>query len=371
MSHELGTAETRSHRAHERAMRRRRTALVTVGLLVTAAAFVVGGVLAYEGFSAKGGTSANAAPGQSSSASGSVAPSNEASAGMAEVPELVGMSLDQATTLVQAAGFLVHVTEEGSATGAPGRTVAKQQPAPGTVVPTSTTVDITVPPLLSSKTSATRGGSSGAGFVVVIDPGHQSHADDSVEPIGPGSGEMKPKITGGATGVATGVCEYELNLQLANNLKDRLEAAGVRVVLTRNTNDVNVSNSQRAAIANGAKANLFIRIHADSSTDPSVTGVSTLYPASNAWTKPMAAGSRRAALLVQKSTVSATGAADRGAVERSDLAGFNWSKVPSVLVEAGFLSNPVEDRLLTSPHYQDQLASGMADGVLAFLRAGS
>jgi len=50
-----------------------------------------------------------------------------------------------------------------------------------------------------------------------------------------------------------------------------------------------------------------------------------------------------------------------------DLSGFNWSTVPTVLVECGFLSNPVEDRLLASPHYQDKLATGIADGVMAYL----
>jgi len=58
---------------------------------------------------------------------------------------------------------------------------------------------------------------------------------------------------------------------------------------------------------------------------------------------------------------------NRGAIQRSDLSGFNWAKVPSVLVEAGFLSNPAEDRLLATTAYQDKVAEGMAQGVKAYL----
>jgi N-acetylmuramoyl-L-alanine amidase len=369
-----GALDTRTQRSHERAMRSRRLLLIAAGLVVAGALLVAGGVFAYKGFSAsKAGTARTASVG-SASTSSAVQPSTVASAGMAEVPSLVGMGLDQANTVLQAAGFIAHVSEEGTAVAAAQRRVSKQQPDAGTVAPTSTTVEIVVPPLLAAPTSKSgkASGKSGAGrgYVVVIDPGHQSHADSTVEPIGPGSKVMKPKVTGGATGVATGIAEYELNLQLANNLKDKLEADGVKVVLTRTTNDVNVSNSERAAIANAAKANLFIRIHADGSTDPSVAGISTLHPSANPWTKPIVAQSKKAALLVQKSVVTATGATDRGAVQRSDLAGFNWSKVPSVLVETGFLSNAVEDRLLTSSHYQDQVASGIAAGVMAYLTGG-
>lgn len=165
----------------------------------------------------------------------------------------------------------------------------------------------------------------------------------------------------------TRIPEYELTLQIAMNLKTRLEARGVKVVMTRTTNDVNLSNSERAAIANKANADLFMRIHCDGSPERSTAGLSTLYPAVNAWTKPISAPSKRAANVVQSSAVSSTGAVDRGIVGRADLSGFNYSKVPAVLIECGFVSNPVEDRLLASPHYQDKVADGIASGVMAFL----
>ena len=56
---------------------------------------------------------------------------------------------------------------------------------------------------------------------------------------------------------------------------------------------------------------------------------------------------------------------------REDITGFNWAKVPSVLVETGFLTNPAEDRRLQTTAYQERIARGIADGVMAYLREGS
>jgi N-acetylmuramoyl-L-alanine amidase len=83
--------------------------------------------------------------------------------------------------------------------------------------------------------------------------------------------------------------------------------------------------------------------------------------------KSFAATSRKAAGLVQRGAVGQTGAVDRGTVARGDLSGFNYATVPSVLVECGFLSNPVEDQLLSSPNYQDKVAEGITQGVISYL----
>ena len=90
-----------------------------------------------------------------------------------------------------------------------------------------------------------------------------------------------------------------------------------------------------------------VRIHADGSTDPSQHGVTTLVPAwHRGWTDDIYEPSLAAGRAIQKSVVTATGAADRGILRRSDLTGFNWANVPAVLVETGFLSNPTEARRL-------------------------
>jgi N-acetylmuramoyl-L-alanine amidase len=70
---------------------------------------------------------------------------------------------------------------------------------------------------------------------------------------------------------------------------------------------------------------------------------------------------------MEKAVVRATGAADHGIVQRSDLTGFNWADVPVVLVEAGFLSNPTEQRRLKTGAYQQRVARGLTRGVAAFV----
>ena len=105
---------------------------------------------------------------------------------------------------------------------------------------------------------------------IVIDPGHQAKGDSSKEPIGPGASETKAKVTTGATGIYTKQKESELALKVALLLEKELKQEGYNVIMTRKTNNINISNSQRAKIANNAKADAFIRIHADSYDDSKV-----------------------------------------------------------------------------------------------------
>lgn len=105
---------------------------------------------------------------------------------------------------------------------------------------------------------------------VVIDPGHQTKGDSTKEPIGPGATEMKAKVTTGATGTFTKQKESELVLKVSLLLEKELKNEGYNVIMTRTTNNVNISNSQRAKMANDAAADAFVRIHADSYNDASI-----------------------------------------------------------------------------------------------------
>ncbi|WP_286679160.1 N-acetylmuramoyl-L-alanine amidase, partial [Candidatus Aquicultor secundus] len=207
-----------------------------------------------------------------------------------------------------------------------------------------------------------------AGKVVVIDPGHQSKADLSREPIGPGAAETKEKTAGGSSGVKSRTPEYKITLAISKLLKAKLEANGIKVIMTRTTNNVNLGNIKRAEIANKAHADLFVRIHTDGSANIKVNGVSTLYPAFNKWAAPIYKESLKAAQIVQKDVIATTNHKNNGTVARGDLTGFNWSKVPTILVETGFLSNPEEDTLLNSPSYRQLLADGISNGIIEYLQ---
>jgi N-acetylmuramoyl-L-alanine amidase len=217
--------------------------------------------------------------------------------------------------------------------------------------------------------SATAAAGAAPSAVVVLDPGHDLYANTKTEPIGPGSSTRKILDGGGTHGVVTGSREADLNLAVALRLRTLLERAGVRVVMTRTaTAATSMGNIAQARIANDAHAGLFLRIHADGSPDPRAAGTHTLYPALHAgWTDDVYAASRRAARIVQMQLVRALGFPDRGLQQRADFTGFNWSNVPVILVEMGFMTNPTEDRLLATAAYRLRAAVGLCRGTLQFL----
>lgn len=207
------------------------------------------------------------------------------------------------------------------------------------------------------------------GKVIVIDPGHQKKGDNSKEPIGPGATEMKAKVTTGATGVSTKQLESELNLSVGMLLKTELEKRGYTVIMTRTSQNINISNSQRAKIANDADADAFIRIHADSYTSPSAVGMSALCQTSkNKYNGNLASASYNLSKLVLDNMQKETGAKSRGVTRTDTMSGINWATVPTTIIEMGFLSNPEEDKLLASKDYQQKIVTGMANGIDEFLK---
>ena len=116
-------------------------------------------------------------------------------------------------------------------------------------------------------------------ILICIDPGHQEKGDSNSEPVAPGSYVKKARVSSGATGVATKKPEYILNLEASTVLKHILEDKGYKVIMTRESHDVNISNSERAIFANNNKADMVVRVHADSLNDSGKTGASILIPA--------------------------------------------------------------------------------------------
>ena len=201
------------------------------------------------------------------------------------------------------------------------------------------------------------------------DPGHDERANLATEPIGPGSTTRKIKDGGGTRGAVTGIREADLVLDVSLRLRTLLRRAGVSVVMTRTrTAGASMGNVARARMANRAGAALFLRVHADGHANRSVRGTHTLAPAPRrGWTDDVYDASRRAATVLQPELVRSLGFPDRGIGERSDFTGFNWADVPVVLVELGFMTNPVEDRLLARTGVRDRAALGLCRGTLRFL----
>ncbi|MDQ2982901.1 MAG: N-acetylmuramoyl-L-alanine amidase [Actinomycetota bacterium] len=202
--------------------------------------------------------------------------------------------------------------------------------------------------------------------LVCLDPGHGTPpaVGRQTEPIGPGSRTMKIKDGGGAPGEAVIV------LGIARKTRVLLRRRGYRVAMTRTASVFrygNGGNIARAQFCNRRHAALMLRIHADGSTNTASHGFSTLYPAYHrGWTDDIAVSSLVAARAVERAALRATGAADRGLVQRGDLTGFNWADVPAILVETGFVSNSAERRKLQTASYQWKIARGLTAGTAAF-----
>ncbi|OTZ63484.1 N-acetylmuramoyl-L-alanine amidase [Bacillus thuringiensis serovar kyushuensis] len=207
-------------------------------------------------------------------------------------------------------------------------------------------------------------------FLVVIDPGHQQKANLNLEPIGPGATTQKYKVTDGTTGVVTKKREAVLVLEMAFLLKEKLEEKGIQVLMTRTSQDVDISNKERATFANNHKANLFLRLHADDSENPNQSGFAVLTPAEGSpYTKEIYAESLQISQTIVNKMRENQQVKVNGIKFRDDLSGFNWSKVPGVLLELGFMSNYEEDKKLSDPQYVNSLLQSVTDSVDAYRKS--
>ena len=201
--------------------------------------------------------------------------------------------------------------------------------------------------------------------VIAIDPGHQGKLNLEQEPIGPGAKETKAKVTAGATGVSSGSTEAELVLAIGLKLQKALEEAGYEVVMTRTSQDVDLSNKDRAEIANEAEADAFIRLHLNSVNDQSVRGALTVAPSKkNPYLdEDTITESRSLSKIILKEFCKETKLRNRGVTYSDTMSGINWCEVPVCIIEMGFLSNPDEDKLLNKEDFQDQCVVGMVKGI--------
>ncbi len=185
------------------------------------------------------------------------------------------------------------------------------------------------------------------GRTFVVDPGHGTHY--------PGGAPLNV----GAVG-PHGVGEAVVTLAVAEDLAALLRAQGARAVLTRTVarpyrtgTVLRLDNRARAALANRLGATAFVAIHADASTSPSASGTSVFWLRPNS--EPLARAMRRAL---------ATLGMGEAAYRARDLAVTNEARVPAVLVELGFVSNPEQERALATPAYQHRAAKALDAALL-------
>ena len=156
--------------------------------------------------------------------------------------------------------------------------------------------------------------------------------------------------------------EKDLNLAVARLLKAELEHRGLRVVMTRET-DMPLSLRDRVRIADNTKSRLFISVHHDAATNREARGYS-VYAPRNCSNYP--GESVVLAADVQRELLKLPQVLDRGV----NFADFRvlYSDMPAVLVELGFISNPVEELMIGAPSRQKIEAAAIAEGVTKYLR---
>lgn len=206
-------------------------------------------------------------------------------------------------------------------------------------------------------------------ILISIDPGHQSEKVDmsAQEPVAPSSGETKAKATGGTKGRFTGVPEYQLNLDISLKLRDALTELGYKVIMTREDNETAISNKERAELANDSGADISIRIHANGSEDSSTNGALAMVGSkTNPDVGILYDDSYKLASLVLDEYCKSTGMASQGVVTTDTMTGINWSKVPVMILEMGFMTNQQDDTNMQDPDYQTKMVQGIVKGIEAY-----
>ena len=204
---------------------------------------------------------------------------------------------------------------------------------------------------------------------IMIDPGNQTNPNVTPEEIGPGSETTKQGCSTGNTGSTLGTKEYELNLIYANELKDELEKRGYEVTLTREENNVDLSNKSRALLANESDATTLIRIQTNFSTNSELSGLMavTMTPDSP-YNSDLYADSNMLATRLLQGTTTTTGAINNGIFESNDFTFVNWSDIPVVVMKIGYLSNKGDEENLNNKDYRRLVIKGLADGLDLFYK---
>ncbi len=169
--------------------------------------------------------------------------------------------------------------------------------------------------------------------------------------IDPGHGGADPGAVNGK------YHEADAALAIALIIGDTLKNWGYQVVYTR-TENTTLKLSDRTNTANNAGADLFVSIHLNSFSDATANGIETLVHGNAA---PLA---KELAKTVQEALCGATGWKDRGVQVRNDLYVLKHTRMPAILVETGFISNPEEcAKLFDTENWQKMIALQIANAI--------
>lgn len=205
-------------------------------------------------------------------------------------------------------------------------------------------------------------------IMVAIDASHQGTDADLTEeePVGPGSETMIKGFSEGISGTATGLEENELNLEVAAKLKDILEERGYEVFMTREDADTQLSEVERAELVNASDAQILISLHANGGDDSIERGACAQAPSyENPYITDTDLVKKSNALgdIVLQAYCDKTGLTDKGLYNIDSRAQINWSKIPVIVLEMGFMSNTEDDTYMAEDTNQQKMAEGIADGI--------
>lgn len=220
----------------------------------------------------------------------------------------------------------------------PSQPMPTPMPATSSSVPKKE-ISLVLPPVIKKKGSSNQ-------WVIVIDPGHGG------EDFGTHSlGKLKYH-------------EKYLNLTTAEMLKSFLEGYGYKVVLTRK-DDTFIPLEERAEFANNLNTKLFVSVHYNSAPNPDAEGVEVFYYRYDT-DKSRVSESKLLAQCVLDKILKNTKANSRG-VKHGNFAVIRLTKMPAILVEAGFLTNTKEMEKIKTKEYQKKVAQSIAQGIKDFL----
>ena len=197
------------------------------------------------------------------------------------------------------------------------------------------------------------------GLKIGINPGHQHKTIKEHYPIAPGSSKTAKGVKTGASGKSTHQNEYEVVLDIGLKLKRILEEHGAEVVITRTSNEVMLTNIDRAQMLNEAGVDVALQLHNNSASNSSKTGVSGYIRTTGDWVEE----SRAIAECLCKGMANNTPFKNLGVKIENEFMSLNWTTTPSVLLEMGYLSNRSDDKLLALDETREGLAWGIYEGL--------